>query len=426
MSSETQDPLPILPGTDSPTRLVPVAEPPRPITFAIPDLLDGRDGSNRSRSGTCQLNASNDIEAVSAWLAEYADTPHTLRSYRKEVERLLLWATRARGKALSSLTREDLLAYEAFLADPGAEWMSRELPRHGSNRRLFERALSAGLAMDAVTLRVGDLEQMSGYYENALALTPIEERARGAEVHRVLGRGDVPMVRLIHTPGLPGVNPREAGLFHTAFLFDDAAGLAATVYRTARDPRSRFAGSSDHLVSEAFYFHDPEGNGLELYRDRPREQWTFAPDGSPQMGSELLDPNAYLRTQAAWRNGLDPQPFGAFARKLSEWVGELGLPLVLVMVAVLIAISLSRPVQRLGPELQAWGGSYLVYILAVGDLGSPVLRFALLSITVPLGLVAWSRRRWVQVSMVVLLLMLQMVWIVRIWVFDGVGDAFPP
>ena len=127
------------------------------------------------------------------------------------------------------------------------------------NAAVYERALSAGLAMDAVTLRVGDLEQMSGYYENALALTPIEERARGAEVHRVLGRGDVPMVRLIHTPGLPGVNPREAGLFHTAFLFDDAAGLAATVYRTARDPRSRFAGSSDHLVSEAFYFTDPEG-----------------------------------------------------------------------------------------------------------------------------------------------------------------------
>lgn len=136
--------------------------------------------------------------------------------------------------------------------------------------------------------------------------------------------------------------------------------------------------------------------------------------------------NAYLRTQAAWRNGLDPQPFDAFARKLSEWVGELGLPVVLAMVVVLIAISLSRPVQRLGPELQAWGGSYLIYILAVGDLGSSVLRFALLSITLPLGLVAWSKRRWVQIGMVALLLAFQLVWIVRIWVFDGVGDAFPP
>jgi catechol 2,3-dioxygenase len=163
----------------------------------------------------------------------------------------------------------------------------------GQTHTVDDRVLSAGLAMDAVTLRVGDLELMSGYYENALALTPIEERSRGAEVHRVLGRGEAPMVRLVHTPGLPGVNPREAGLFHTAFLFDDAASLAATVYRTARDPRSRFAGSSDHLVSEAFYFTDPEGNGIELYVDRPRDTWRTVA-GQLQMDTLYLDPNAYL------------------------------------------------------------------------------------------------------------------------------------
>lgn len=157
------------------------------------------------------------------------------------------------------------------------------------------RALGAGLAMDAVTLRVGDLELMSGYYANALALEPIEERSIGREVHRVLGRGATPFVRLVHTPGLPEVDPRDAGLFHTAFLFDDAASLAATVYRAAQDPRSRFAGSSDHLVSEAFYFTDPEGNGIELYIDRPRDQWSYV-DGKLQMDTRYLDPNAYLAT----------------------------------------------------------------------------------------------------------------------------------
>ncbi|KAM9861727.1 VOC family protein [Leucobacter sp. BZR 635] len=157
-----------------------------------------------------------------------------------------------------------------------------------------ERLLSAGLAMDAVTLRVGDLELMSSYYENALALTPLEERSRGAQVHRVLGRGSVPMVRLIHTPDLPAVNPRAAGLFHTAFLFEDAASLAATVYRTAKDPRSSFSGSSDHLVSEAFYFTDPEGNGIELYRDRPRDTWQYD-NGQIRMDTLYLDPNAYLQ-----------------------------------------------------------------------------------------------------------------------------------
>lgn len=156
-----------------------------------------------------------------------------------------------------------------------------------------ERTLSAALVMDAVSLRVGDLEEMSSYYENALALVPVEERAIGREVHRVLGRGSTPMVRLVHTPDLPEANPRDAGLFHTAFLFGDAASLAATVYRAARDPRSRFAGSSDHLVSEAFYFTDPEGNGIELYVDRPRETWRYE-NGELRMDTLHLDPNAYL------------------------------------------------------------------------------------------------------------------------------------
>lgn len=158
-----------------------------------------------------------------------------------------------------------------------------------------ERVLSAQLQMDAVSLRVGDLEGMSSYYSEALALTPIEERSRGAEVHRVLGRGTTPFVRLIHTPDLPETSPREAGLFHTAFLFDDAAALAATVYRTAQHPASRFSGSSDHLVSEAFYFSDPEGNGIELYVDRPRDQWVRE-NGELKMGTLFLDPNEYLRT----------------------------------------------------------------------------------------------------------------------------------
>lgn len=157
-----------------------------------------------------------------------------------------------------------------------------------------EQIINPATTMDAVTLRVADLDLMSSYYSDALALAPLEERTRGQEVHRVLGRGSVPMVRLIHTPGLPEVDPQDAGLFHTAFLFEDKASLAATVYRAAGNPRSRFVGSSDHLVSEAFYFTDPEGNGIELYADRPREQWQHL-DGELRMESRYLDPNSYLR-----------------------------------------------------------------------------------------------------------------------------------
>ncbi|HEX7353050.1 VOC family protein [Brachybacterium sp.] len=169
-----------------------------------------------------------------------------------------------------------------------------------------ERHLSDDLAMDAVTLRVGDLELMSSYYENALALAPIEEQSRvGGEVHRVLGRGGVPFVRLVATPGLPAVDPSQAGLFHTAFLFEDQAALAGTVLRAAQDPRSRFAGTGDHLVSEAFYFADPEGNGIELYWDRPRDTWQWN-NGQVAMDTLYIDPNAYLTEHLTEDVATDP------------------------------------------------------------------------------------------------------------------------
>lgn len=181
-----------------------------------------------------------------------------------------------------------------------------------------ETRLSAQTGMDAVTLRVGDLEAMSSYYADALALEPLEELARGGEVHRVLGRGALPLVKLVATPGLPPVDPRQAGLFHTAFLFGDQASLAATVYRAAQHPRSRFVGSSDHLVSEAFYFTDPEGNGIELYVDRDRSEWSRGPGGELRMDTLYLDPNAYLRDH------LDEQAT-ANAARLAGKVGHVHL-----------------------------------------------------------------------------------------------------
>jgi catechol 2,3-dioxygenase len=157
-----------------------------------------------------------------------------------------------------------------------------------------ETILDPATSMGAVTLRVRDLEGMSSYYSGAFAMHPIEEASRSREMHRVLGRGSVPLVRLIHTPDLPDSDPRHAGLFHTAFLFEDASSLAATVYRAAQDHRGRFTGSSDHLVSEAFYFTDPEGNGVELYTDRDRALWVR--DGNQiRISTDYLDPNAFLR-----------------------------------------------------------------------------------------------------------------------------------
>jgi integrase len=115
--------------------------PPLPLErLHLPDELDGRVGANRAGPDVvCQLAASNDLQAVQAWLAEFHDSPQTLRNYRKEAERLLLWALMERGKPLSSLTREDCLLYETFLVDPQPRerWCGQKAPRFSSRWRPF-------------------------------------------------------------------------------------------------------------------------------------------------------------------------------------------------------------------------------------------------------------------------------------------------
>ena len=150
--------------------------------------------------------------------------------------------------------------------------------------------LAADTSMGAVTLRVGDLDGMTRYYRDAVALEVLY--AEGSTV--TLGRGTLPVIILEHAPELKHASPRDAGLFHTAILFESELALAASVYSVAQRYPGSFTGSSDHLVSKAFYFNDPEGNGVELYWDRDRTQWGWA-HGSIEMSTLFLDPNAYLQ-----------------------------------------------------------------------------------------------------------------------------------
>lgn len=110
---------------------------------ALPPALSGCAGANRAPASVArQIAANDDVAAIGLWLAEYHDSPHTFRSYRKEAERLLIWATEVRGKPVSSLTREDVIAYEAFLAQPPAAWCDDSLARRGKHRRLFTGPLA--------------------------------------------------------------------------------------------------------------------------------------------------------------------------------------------------------------------------------------------------------------------------------------------
>ncbi|MSS84348.1 hypothetical protein FYJ24_06135 [Actinomycetaceae bacterium WB03_NA08] len=156
-------------------------------------------------------------------------------------------------------------------------------------------------AMGVVTLHVADIDTMSAYYASAFLMEVMDEKVRGSHVVHVLGRGGTPLIRLVSAKDLPVGSHHSAGLYHTAFLFESPQTLATTVYRAAQNPLSRFVGSSDHTVSEAFYFTDPEGNGVELYADRPRSMWPIV-DGKVAMDTQWLDPNNYLEQHLlGWR-----------------------------------------------------------------------------------------------------------------------------
>lgn len=150
--------------------------------------------------------------------------------------------------------------------------------------------LPANTMMGAVTLWVADLDLMVRYYRDGVGLNLISMESDRA----VLGFKNLEIVILEHKPVMKHASPHEAGLFHTAILFPTEAALAKAVYSVAQNFPGRFTGSADHLVSKAFYFDDPEGNGVELYWDRDRSEWSWV-HGSIEMDTIMLDPNQYLK-----------------------------------------------------------------------------------------------------------------------------------
>ncbi|AQH05890.1 integrase (plasmid) [Burkholderia sp. KK1] len=119
----------------------------------VPGEVDGSAGTFRAPAATCTLNARNDYEAVQAWLANH-ESPDTRRTYRKEAERLILWAIIERGRALSSLTNEDAVAYRAFVRSPSPRerWVGPIRPRSSSDWRPFSAGLSAPSAAHTISV----------------------------------------------------------------------------------------------------------------------------------------------------------------------------------------------------------------------------------------------------------------------------------
>jgi catechol 2,3-dioxygenase len=147
------------------------------------------------------------------------------------------------------------------------------------------RELPATTAMGQVGLGVADLDRSADFYARIVGLGVLERSA----TELVLGAGDRPLVHLVEVPGArPSFG--HTGLFHLALRVPRRVDLAAWLDHAARS-RAPLSGVSDHFVSEAAYLQDPDGHGIEIYHDRPRDVW----EGRvTQMATLPLDVNDLL------------------------------------------------------------------------------------------------------------------------------------
>src|SRR5215211_4317850 len=145
------------------------------------------------------------------------------------------------------------------------------------------------LHIGAVALNVRDIDRVATYYRDLLGLSEFARKAGTVQ----LGIGDTILMQLDHRPDAKADDPREAGLYHTAFLMPTRADLARWVKHIA-SARVPVTGASDHGVSEAIYLDDPEGNGVEVYADRPPESWNWR-DGLVDMPTERLNVEDLVR-----------------------------------------------------------------------------------------------------------------------------------
>lgn len=147
----------------------------------------------------------------------------------------------------------------------------------------------APVAIDKVALTVRDLDGVAGFYRDVIGLA---ELGRDGD-SRVLGAGERPLIELRRDRQARERSPRDAGLFHTAFLLPTRRDLGRWLRHVA-EQRLPIQGASDHVVSEAIYLSDPEGNGIEVYADRPSASWIKA-DGLIAMRTDRLDTDDLLR-----------------------------------------------------------------------------------------------------------------------------------
>src|ERR1044071_6440422 len=150
------------------------------------------------------------------------------------------------------------------------------------------RPIHPDVRIGHVHLKVADLERAIGFYHDVLGFEVTQRYGRQAAF--LSAGGYHHHIGLNTGESLGGARPPRGstGLFHLAILYPTRAGLADAVRRVLR-AGIELEGVSDHGVSEAVYLRDPDGNGVELYWDRPEKEWPRSPDGELNMVTEALD-----------------------------------------------------------------------------------------------------------------------------------------
>ena len=144
-----------------------------------------------------------------------------------------------------------------------------------------------------VHLKVADLERSIAFYSGVLGFTVTQRY--GAQAAFLAAGGYHHHIGLNTWQSAGGTPPPtgHTGLFHTAFLYPNRPSLADAL-RRVREAGLELTGAADHGVSEALYLDDPDGNGVELYRDKPEADWPRGPDGALAMVNAPLDLDALL------------------------------------------------------------------------------------------------------------------------------------
>jgi catechol 2,3-dioxygenase len=156
------------------------------------------------------------------------------------------------------------------------------------------RPIDADVTIGHVHLKVADLERALAFWCGVLGFELVQRYGREAAFVSAGGYHHHIGLNTWESRGGSPPPPGTTGLYHVAILYPSRATLADALRRllAARVPLD---GASDHGVSEALYLRDPDGNGVELYRDRPRDEWPRDADGSLSMFTRALDVEALLR-----------------------------------------------------------------------------------------------------------------------------------